>query len=99
MVLPFFAAFEAIVRRGSTVAAIGWGVLGRVLLLAALSIGVSLQVLPAVLALVIPILVLQYVILEIFAASCYATGRNTAVIAVVDAMFIAWLTIMLTPIG
>jgi len=81
------------------VAAIGWGVLGRVLLLAALSIGVSLQVLPAVLALDIPILVLQYVILEIFAASCYATGRNTAVIAVVDAIFIAWLTIMLTPIG
>ena len=97
--MPFFAAFEAIVRRGSMVAAIGWGVLGRVLLLAALSIGVSLQVLPAVLALVIPILVLQYVILEIFAASCYATGRNTAVIAVVDAIFIAWLTIMLTPIG
>ena len=99
LMLPFFAAFEAIVRRGGVGAAIGWGVLGRVMLLVALFVGVGLGVLPGVLTLVLPILVLQYIVLEVFAATCYASGRNTALIAVVDSLFVVWLAVMLTPIG
>ncbi|MHB8463873.1 MAG: alpha/beta hydrolase [Acidimicrobiales bacterium] len=99
LVLPFFAAFEAIVRRGSTAVAIGRGVLGRVLLVAALVLGVGLHVLPEVLGLVIPIVVIQYVILEIFAATSYAAARNAALIAVVDSVFVGWFIIALTPIG
>jgi hypothetical protein len=97
--LPFFAAFEALVRRGSTWAAIGWGLLGRALLLVLMFVGVGAGVLPGVIALVVPLLVAQYVLLEIFAATCYATGRNPAVIAVVDSVFIAWVATTLTPIG
>ena len=55
--------------------------------------------LPFVIILVIPLLVLQYVFLEIFAATAYSAGRNPAVIAVVDAVFVAWLAVMLSPIG
>ena len=69
------------------------------ILLAALFVGVGLQVLPGVLTLVLPILVLEYVVLEIFAATCYASGRNPALIAVVDSVFIAWLAVMFSRAG
>ena len=99
LMLPFFAAFEAIVRRGGTWAAIGFGLLGRLLLLAVLFVGIAVGALSGVLALVLPLLVLQYVLLEIFAATCYARGRNTAVIAVVDTVFIAWIGVMFSPLS
>lgn len=99
MALPFFAAFEALVRRGGTWQAIGWGVLGRVILLVFLAIGLAIGVLPPVIALVLPLLVVQYLLLELFAATCYAAGKNPAVIAVVESVFIAWVVITLTPIG
>jgi len=99
LALPFFAAFEAIVRRGGIWAAIGRGALGRLVLLVALIVGVGLQVLPGVIALVTPLLIFQYLLLEVFAATCYAQGRNPAVVAVVDAVFLAWMVTTLTPIG
>jgi len=99
LALPFFAAFEGLVRRGGTWAAAGWGALGRVILLLALLVGVRLNLLPGVITLVVPILVLQYLILEVFADTCFAAGRNPAVIAVVDSIFIAWMVTALTPIG
>lgn len=99
MILPFFAAFEAIVRRGGTWAALGFGLLGRALLLAVLVVGIFSGALPFVLLLVLQLLVLQYVLLEIFAAACYAKGRNPAVIAVVDAIFIAWVGVMFSPLS
>lgn len=99
MALPFFAAFEALVRRGGTWAAIGWGVLGRILLLLALAIGLAVGVLPPVIGLVLPFLVGQFALLEVFAATCYAKGRNPAVIAVTESVFIAWVVVTLTPIS
>jgi dienelactone hydrolase len=99
LALPFFTAFEGIVRRGGTWQAVGWGVAGRTILLVATVIGLGAGLLPAVIALVVPLLVLQYVLLEIFAASCYARGRNPAVIAVVETVFVSWIAITLTPIG
>jgi hypothetical protein len=99
MALPFFAAFEALIRRGRPGRAAGWGVLGRVLLLAVLFLGLGLRALPDVIALVLPLLVLQYALLEVFAAGAYVRARNTALIAVVDAVFVGWLAVMLTPVG
>ena len=97
--LPFFAAFEVIVRRGSTWRAIGLGVLGRVILFATLVLGIALTVLPPVLGLVLPLLVFQFIVIEVFAATCYASGRNPAVIAVMEAVFIGWIAAVLTPIS
>lgn len=99
MALPFFAAFESLVRRGGTWAALGWGLLGRLILLLALVVGLGAGVLPPVIALVVPLLVGQYVLLEVFAATCYARGRNPAVIAVTESVVIAWIVVTLTPIG
>ncbi len=99
MALPFFAAFEALVRRGGTWAAIGWGLLGRAVLLLVLVAGLGAGVLPPVIGLVVPLLVGQYLLLEVFAATCYARGRNPALIAVTESVVIAWIVVTLTPIG
>ncbi len=99
MALPFFSAFEALVRRGGTWAALGWGLLGRLVLLLTLIVGLGIGVLPPVIALVVPGLIGQFVLLEVFASTCYAKGRNPAVIAVTESVFIAWIVVTLTPIG
>jgi hypothetical protein len=98
LALPFFAAFEAFVRRGSAWRAVGFGVLGRVILFASLFVGIGVGVLPPVLA-GLPLLVLQYLLIEVFAATCYAAGRNPAVIAVMEAVFITWLAATFAPIS
>jgi len=99
LALPFFAAFEAMLRRGSARRAALLGGVGRVILLLALVVGVGFGVLSPVIALVIPLLVLQYVFLEVFSATCFSSGRDAAVIAVADAVFIAWIAVMLSPVG
>jgi dienelactone hydrolase len=99
LVLPFFAAFEGLLRRGRPARAAGWGVLGRVLLLVVLYLGLGAHALPSVIALVAPLLVLQYVVLEVIAAGAYAKARNAAVVAVVDAVLIGWMAVTLTPVG
>jgi hypothetical protein len=74
-------------------------VLGRLILLVVLVAGLGAGVLPSVIGLVLPLLVVQYLVLEVFAATCYARGRNPAVVAVVESVFIAWVVVTLTPIG
>jgi dienelactone hydrolase len=99
LVLPFFAAFEALIRRGGGVGGAVRGLLGRALLMVVLAIGVNGEVLPRVLTLVVPILIGQYVIAEVFAAGVYARARNTAVIAVADAVIVGMLVATMTPVG
>lgn len=99
MALPFFAAFEFLVRRGSTWQAVGWGVAGRVVLLGTLVLGLAAGLLPSVLGLVLPLLVAQFVAVEVFAAGCYGHGRNPLVIAVTESVLVAWMAVTLTPIG
>ena len=97
--LPFFLAFEALVRRGSTWTAVGWGLLGRAILLLVLVVGLGAGMLPPVIGLVIPLLIVQYALLELFAATAYRSGRNPALIAVTESVFIAWIVTTLTPVG
>ena len=47
--------------------------------------------LPGVIMLILPILALLYIMVEVFAAGVYSRNRNVAVIAFVEAAFIAWL--------
>ena len=98
LVLPFFAAFEAIVRRGTVVRSIGWGVLGRAVLLAVLYLGVASGAFAPVVGIVVPLLFGLFLLLEVFAATAYASGRNTALIAVVDAVFVAWIVTATIPV-
>jgi hypothetical protein len=97
--LPFFAAYHGLIRRGRGWQSVAIGAIGRVVLLLILVLGLAVGVLPFVISLVIPLLVLQYVLLELFAAGCYATSRNTTVIAIVDAVIIGWMATTLTPVG
>jgi hypothetical protein len=99
MALPFFAAFEALVRRGGTWGALGWSLLGRAVLLLTLVIGLGAGVLPPVIGLVIPLLVGLYALLEVFATPCFARSHNPAVIAVTESVVVAWIVVTLTPIG
>jgi hypothetical protein len=99
MLLPFFGAFESLVRRGGPWRAVGGGLLGRGVLLAALAFGLVTGVLPAVIGLVLPLLVGLYLIVEVFAAPCYARARNPALIAVAESVIIAWAAVTLTPVG
>jgi dienelactone hydrolase len=97
--LPFFAAFEAIVRRGNAWQSLGLGLLGRFVLLVGLEIGLGLGVLPFALGLVVPLLAVQYIVIEIFAAGVWSRTRNTAVIAIAESVFIAWVAVMFSPTG
>jgi dienelactone hydrolase len=97
--VPFFAAFEAIIRRGNTWQSLGLGLLGRALLLVVLLVGLGVGALPGVLSLVVPLLAVQYVVLEVFAAAAWSTGRNTAVIAIAEAIIVTWVSVMFSPIG
>jgi dienelactone hydrolase len=99
LALPFFSAFEGLLRRGRPGRAAGWGVLGRVLLLVVLYIGLAAHALPGVIALVAPLLVLQFIILEVVAAGAYAKARNAALVAVIDAVFLGWVAVVVTPVG
>jgi hypothetical protein len=96
--LPIFAAYEALTRRGRNATAIGAGIGGKLLLLAVLFGGVGLGLLPFVIGLVAPLLVLQYVLLELFASTAFARGRNTAVIAVVEAVLVGFVVATLSPV-
>jgi dienelactone hydrolase len=97
--VPFFAAFEAIVRRGNAWQSLGLGLLGRFVLLVGLEIGLGLGVLPFVLGLVVPLLAIQYIVIEVFAAGVWSRTRNAAVIAIAESVFIAWIAVMFSPIG
>jgi dienelactone hydrolase len=96
--LPFFAAFEALTRRGRNATAIAAGIGGKVLLLVVMFGGVALGLLPFVIGLVAPLLILQYVLLELFASTAFARGRNTAVIAVVEAVLVGFVVATLSPV-
>ena len=98
VLLPFFAAYEAIVRRGGLASSVGFGLLGRVLLLATLVAGIATHTLSPVLALVLPGVAVVFVLLEIFAAGAYAVSPNPALVAVVDAVFIGWIATMFVPV-
>ena len=58
----------------------------------------GVHTLPPVVGLVLPVLAGLFLLLEVFAAPAYATGGNPALIAVVDALFIAWITAVTIPV-
>lgn len=99
VVAPFWLAFEALTRRGKTLPANAFGAGGKVALLVVLFAGVAVGALPGVIGLIAPLLVLQYVLVEVFAGSAYARGRNVALVAVAEAVFMAYLAVTLTPVG
>jgi hypothetical protein len=97
-VLPFFVSFEVLLRRGTTPRATVLGSLGRVLMVVTIAVGLGLGALPFVLALVLPVFMIQFVMFEIFATSVYSVSGNLLLIAMVEALWFARATASLWPI-
>ena len=89
--LPFSCAFQWLLRRGPPRRAALLSALGRVLVLAVLLLGVSTGLLSRVVVLMLPALALVFVLFELLAGAIYAGSRNVALIALIDA---AWLALI-----
>ncbi len=98
LMFPFWMGFELLVRRGGLTISTVWASLGRVLILVLMAVGVSLNVLPFVLMLILPILAIAFVMIEIFAASAYSASRNLVAIAVFETLWFAWMIAAASPI-
>ena len=98
LTLPFWYAFEVLVRRGGIVISTVLGTTGRILFIVLMGVGVALRILPGVLMLAMPILVPILLVFEIFAASAYSASRNLALIATVEALWFVWLIAATNPI-
>jgi dienelactone hydrolase len=98
LIFPFWVAFEFLLRRGGLAFSTFIASIGRVTILALMGIGVSVHILPFVLLLVVPILTLNFVMIEIFAAAAYSTSRNLMLIAAAEALFFAWTFAVADPI-
>jgi len=98
MMLPFWLGFEFLVRRGGMVMSTVLGSLGRVIIIVAIFVGVSVGIFSGVLFLIIPIIVLEFVGLEVVAASAYSTSRNLFLIALIESAWFAALLAGTNPI-
>jgi dienelactone hydrolase len=98
ILFPFWLGFEFLLRRGGVAFSTFIASVGRVVILVLTGIGVAVHVLPFVLTLVVPILVLNFVIFEIFAASVYSVSRNVVMIAAAESLFFAWVFAAANPI-
>jgi len=98
LMFPFWIGFELLVRRGGLAMSTMWASLGRILILVMMVVGVTLNVLPGVLMLILPIIVVAFVMIEIFSASAYSTSRNLLVIATFETLWWAWMLAASSPI-
>jgi dienelactone hydrolase len=98
LMFPFWMGFELLVRRGGLAISTVWGSLGRILILVMMAVGVSLNVLPFVLMLILPIIGIGFVMMEIFAASAYSVSRNLTLIAFAETLWFAWMIVAAAPI-
>jgi hypothetical protein len=98
MMLPFFYAFELIVRRGRGWQPIVLGVSGRAIIVAMVAIAVKVNAMPIVLGLMIGLLIIQFVLYEIFANAAYYASGNLALIAIVESAWMGWILCAIMPI-
>jgi dienelactone hydrolase len=98
LLFPFWMGFELLVRRGGVAISTVWALLGRILIVVLMAAGVSLGVLPFFLMLILPIIVVNFVMIEIFSAAAYSASRNLTLIAVFETLWFAWLIAGPSPI-
>ncbi|MGE4650477.1 MAG: hypothetical protein AAEJ53_06290, partial [Myxococcota bacterium] len=98
VVSPFALASQLLLRRGSPLRAAVSSALGVVVLLVVMGVATSLGVLAPVVMLMLGVIGLAFVALEVFAAGVYAQSRNTLAIAVVAALWLAWITALAVPL-
>ena len=94
----FTLPLEQWLRRGSTWQAAGASAAAKVLIVIFLQVGALVGVVPGFLLLIMPLLVVLFLVIEIFAAGVYAAGRNVFVIAATSAATIGWLLGVFMPV-
>ncbi len=99
LAIPFFGAFQLLLRRRGFAVATAASVAGHGLLVGVLSVGVRLGVLPSYIALVLPLLLIFFIIVEVFAAAAYAEHHNALLIGVVEGLWISGLIGVVFPTG
>jgi hypothetical protein len=98
LLVPFFLSFEILVRRGGPWVSPLLGLAGRTIIILALILGLSVHVIPPVVALLLPIFVLFMVEFEIVAAMIYASSGNLAVTAFIESAWLAWMIAAIMPV-
>jgi hypothetical protein len=98
MVLPFFYAFELIVRRGGGWRPVVLGLIGRAIVVGVMVLAVRVKAMPIVLGLLIGLFVIQFLLYELFANAAYHASGNLALIAIVESAWMAWLLCAIMPI-
>lgn len=99
LMLPFFVPFQVVLRQGPTIAAILRSGVGHLVLTAALGAAVLAGVLPGVVGLVLPLLLLVFVVTEVFGAAAYARSGNAALVGLIEAIGLAGLSAAVMPIS
>jgi len=99
LLLPFTLAFQFLLRRGGTLVSTLASSLGRVAILALLVASVRLGIAPFVVLLMLPPVAGLFVLLEVLGASIYASSRNWMVVALLEALWLAWIFAAVLPVG
>jgi len=97
LLLPFFLAFETLLRRGSPAAAAALGVAGKLLVAALIAGGAFAEVVPFVVILLLAPLLGVLLLAEIPATALYARSGNLLASAALQAASLAWTLAVLTP--
>jgi dienelactone hydrolase len=98
LVLPFFVAFEASFKRGSTLIALVASLLGVLIALGMIRLGVGLGLTGDFIMLIIIPMAAYNVIFQLFSTYVYHLSRNYFVTALFNAMIMAWQYSVLFPI-
>jgi len=98
VVLPFFMAFELLVRRGSLLMSTTASVIGRLIIVVLVFVLAVNGFLPFVVSLFAIPLGIVFVMFEIFAASVYSASANLVLIALVESSWLAWMFAVCMPV-
>ncbi|BCJ66675.1 alpha/beta hydrolase family protein [Polymorphospora rubra] len=98
VMLPFFHVVDGLLRAGSPVAASGWSLAARVLILAAVMVGVGNAVLPGMLGLYLMVLAPFLILLELVVAGVYVASRDPRLTAPIQALALGWLLATISPV-
>ena len=98
LTFPFWLSFEALVRRGRTIAAACLGLVGRIGVAAAIVVAAALGLMPPVTLLILPVLLAGFVLLELLATVLYAAGGSWVLIALVETGLLGWVAAVTMPI-
>jgi hypothetical protein len=97
LLLPFFLAGEALLRRGGVLAAFGLGLAGKLTVLALAVAGIFAGIVPFVVILLLGPLGLVFLFAEVAATALYARSGNLLASAVLQAAWLAWMIAALMP--